>query len=138
MPKKVLVVDDEPSIVTLLQFNLEQAGFQVVTAQDGLAAARPYGAKPNDGLAILRAWWALWVVQVAFTLVERVQTRQAVTIEQILNSARTDLVSTVAAVGAGVLAILVVRKITELQDRRVGWERSGGLAAPIVGPGFAR
>lgn len=38
MPKKVLVVDDEPSIVTLLQFNLEQAGFQVVTAQDGLAA----------------------------------------------------------------------------------------------------
>ena len=74
----------------------------------------------------------------AFTFVERVQTRQAVTIEQILNSARTDLVSTVAAVGAGVLAILVVRKITELQDRRVDWERSGGHAAPIVGPGFAR
>ena len=112
--------------------------FPYMIAQDGLAAARPYGAKPNDGLAILRAWWALWVVQVAFTLVERVQTRQAVTIEQILNSARTDLVSTVAAVGAGVLAILVVRKITELQDRRVDWERSGGHAAPIVGPGFAR
>ncbi len=35
MTKKVLVVDDEPSIVTLLKFNLEQAGFEVATAYDG-------------------------------------------------------------------------------------------------------
>lgn len=35
MPQKILVVDDEPSIVTLLQFNLEQAGFEVITAADG-------------------------------------------------------------------------------------------------------
>ncbi|GER65972.1 DNA-binding response regulator [Weizmannia acidilactici] len=35
MAKKVLVVDDEPSIVTLLKFNLEQAGFEVLTAYDG-------------------------------------------------------------------------------------------------------
>lgn len=35
MNKKVLVVDDEQSIVTLLQYNLEQAGFQVITAMDG-------------------------------------------------------------------------------------------------------
>lgn len=33
--RKILVVDDEPSIVTLLKFNLEQAGFSVVTAEDG-------------------------------------------------------------------------------------------------------
>ncbi|MGV3466614.1 MAG: response regulator transcription factor [Heyndrickxia sp.] len=32
---KILVVDDEPSIVTLLKFNLEQAGFKVVTALNG-------------------------------------------------------------------------------------------------------
>jgi two-component system alkaline phosphatase synthesis response regulator PhoP len=31
----ILVVDDEPSIVTLLKFNLEQAGFEVKTASDG-------------------------------------------------------------------------------------------------------
>lgn len=37
MKNKVLVVDDEQSIVTLLQYNLEQAGFEVVTAMDGLA-----------------------------------------------------------------------------------------------------
>lgn len=33
--QKVLVVDDEPSIVTLLSFNLEKAGFSVITAEDG-------------------------------------------------------------------------------------------------------
>ena len=35
MGKKVLVVDDEQSIVTLLQYNLEQAGYEVLTAMDG-------------------------------------------------------------------------------------------------------
>ncbi len=35
MKTKVLVVDDEQSIVTLLQYNLEQAGFDVITAMDG-------------------------------------------------------------------------------------------------------
>ncbi|MBM7688720.1 DNA-binding response regulator [Enterococcus ureilyticus] len=33
--KKVLVVDDEPSIVTLLTFNLEKDGYEVMTAFDG-------------------------------------------------------------------------------------------------------
>lgn len=33
--KKVLIVDDEQSILTLLQYNLEQAGFEVLTAMDG-------------------------------------------------------------------------------------------------------
>ncbi|WP_042459625.1 response regulator transcription factor [Neobacillus dielmonensis] len=35
MSTKVLVVDDEQSIVTLLQYNLEQAGYDVITAMDG-------------------------------------------------------------------------------------------------------
>lgn len=33
--KRILVVEDEPSIVTLLKYNLEQAGFSVLTAEDG-------------------------------------------------------------------------------------------------------
>jgi two-component system alkaline phosphatase synthesis response regulator PhoP len=33
--KKVLVVDDEQSILTLLQYNLHQAGYEVITAMDG-------------------------------------------------------------------------------------------------------
>ena len=36
--KKLLVVDDEPSILTLLKFNLEQSGFEVLTAENGLDA----------------------------------------------------------------------------------------------------
>ncbi|MGP7816721.1 winged helix-turn-helix domain-containing protein [Niallia sp. 01092] len=35
MKKKVLVVDDEQSILTLIQYNLQQAGYDVITAMDG-------------------------------------------------------------------------------------------------------
>ncbi|WP_050616022.1 response regulator transcription factor [Bacillus testis] len=35
MQKKILVVDDEQSILTLLQYNLEQSGYDVITAMDG-------------------------------------------------------------------------------------------------------
>ncbi len=35
MSKKILVVDDEQSILTLLQYNLEKAGYLVQTAMDG-------------------------------------------------------------------------------------------------------
>lgn len=35
MAKKILVVDDEPSIVTLLTFNLKKAGYDVISATKG-------------------------------------------------------------------------------------------------------
>lgn len=35
---KILVVDDEPAILTLLKYNLVQEGYQVITAQDGQEA----------------------------------------------------------------------------------------------------
>jgi DNA-binding response OmpR family regulator len=35
MMKKVLVVDDEPTLVATLRYNLEREGYQVVTAADG-------------------------------------------------------------------------------------------------------
>ncbi|WP_106496940.1 response regulator transcription factor [Lentibacillus sp. Marseille-P4043] len=38
MKQTILIVDDEKSIVTLLKFNIEQAGFQTEVAFDGLAA----------------------------------------------------------------------------------------------------
>ncbi|WP_078430146.1 response regulator transcription factor [Alkalihalobacterium alkalinitrilicum] len=38
MTQRLLVVDDEESIITLLQFNLEQAGYEVETAMDGSTA----------------------------------------------------------------------------------------------------
>lgn len=38
--KRILVVEDEPSIVTLIKFNLEQADFSVLTAEDGNTGLR--------------------------------------------------------------------------------------------------
>ena len=40
MRAKILVVDDEPEAVELVQFNLQQAGFDVATAADGLEAIK--------------------------------------------------------------------------------------------------
>jgi len=36
--KKILVVDDEPTLVATLKYNLEREGYQVITASDGEAA----------------------------------------------------------------------------------------------------
>ncbi|MGE6605460.1 response regulator transcription factor [Halomonas sp. NPDC076908] len=45
---KVLVVDDEPNIVLSLEFLMEQAGFEVVTAEDGeQALARVEDTRPD-------------------------------------------------------------------------------------------
>ncbi|MFC0473281.1 response regulator transcription factor [Halalkalibacter kiskunsagensis] len=38
MSQRLLIVDDEESIVTLLQFNLEQSGYEITTAMDGVTA----------------------------------------------------------------------------------------------------
>jgi two-component system phosphate regulon response regulator PhoB len=40
MKPKILVVDDEPEAVELVEFNLRQAGFDVVTAADGAEALK--------------------------------------------------------------------------------------------------
>ncbi|MDO5375539.1 MAG: response regulator transcription factor [Staphylococcus rostri] len=48
MVQKVLVVDDEHSIVTLLKYNLEQAGYHIDVAQDGEEAlAKVDEVKPD-------------------------------------------------------------------------------------------
>ncbi len=52
MSHKVLVVDDEQSIITLLQFNLEQAGFTVEVALDGKTALS-MASETSPGLIIL-------------------------------------------------------------------------------------
>ncbi|HJL17816.1 MAG TPA: response regulator transcription factor [Sandaracinaceae bacterium LLY-WYZ-13_1] len=38
MSERILIVDDEPDIVELLEYNLRQAGYAVVTARDGASA----------------------------------------------------------------------------------------------------
>ena len=48
MSKKVLVVEDEQSIITLLTYNLEQAGYQVLKAMDGETGKRMAMAESPD------------------------------------------------------------------------------------------
>lgn len=48
MSKKVLVVEDEQSIITLLTYNLEQAGYQVINAMDGETGKRMAIAESPD------------------------------------------------------------------------------------------
>ncbi|WP_047476904.1 response regulator transcription factor [Bacillus siamensis] len=52
MNKKILVVDDEQSIVTLLQYNLERSGYDVITASDGEEALEQ-AEKENPDLIVL-------------------------------------------------------------------------------------
>ena len=45
---KILVVDDEPEAVELVEFNLKQSGFSVITAADGAEALNKARATPPD------------------------------------------------------------------------------------------
>jgi len=46
--KKILVVDDEPTLVATLKYNLEREGYQVATATDGEAAVSVARAEHPD------------------------------------------------------------------------------------------
>ena len=48
MAKRILVVDDEPNIVTSLQFLMERAGFEVAVARDGAEALAALEGEPPD------------------------------------------------------------------------------------------
>ncbi|HMZ07118.1 MAG TPA: response regulator transcription factor [Anaerolineales bacterium] len=48
MAKRILIVDDEPRYLRLLEANLRTEGYDVVTAQDGLQALEVFSAHPID------------------------------------------------------------------------------------------
>ena len=52
MPAPILVVDDDPKIVSLVKTYLEREGFRVVTASDGMAALRACN-ELHPGLIVL-------------------------------------------------------------------------------------
>lgn len=45
MSNTILVVDDEPDIIRIIQLTLEQAGYNVITAQDGEEAIQRAAAQ---------------------------------------------------------------------------------------------
>ncbi len=48
MSKRILIVDDEPRYLRLLEANLKTEGYAVVTASDGLQALDVFSAQPVD------------------------------------------------------------------------------------------
>ena len=52
MKARILVVDDEPEAVELVEFNLKQAGYEVVAAADGAEALKKVRESP-PGLVVL-------------------------------------------------------------------------------------
>ncbi|HXS99219.1 MAG TPA: response regulator [Elusimicrobiota bacterium] len=45
---KILIVDDEPAMVTLMRFVLEKSGHKVAEAHHGLEALAALGVQPDD------------------------------------------------------------------------------------------
>src|SRR3954451_17477623 len=48
MKSKILVVDDEPDVVQLIEYNLKGAGYDVITAQDGEEALKKARSSSPD------------------------------------------------------------------------------------------
>lgn len=48
MPTSILVVDDEPRYLRLLEANLRTDGYEVITAQNGKDAIEMFSANPVD------------------------------------------------------------------------------------------
>lgn len=50
--RRILLVDDEPTIREITRLLLERRGFEVVTAKDGVTGLLAFAANPNFALAI--------------------------------------------------------------------------------------
>lgn len=48
MPYRIMIVDDEPNIVLSLEYLMNQAGYEVLTASDGEEALHAVEASPPD------------------------------------------------------------------------------------------
>ncbi|MBI4061415.1 MAG: response regulator [Elusimicrobia bacterium] len=50
---RILLVDDEPDVVTLIKFMLEKDGHTVIAAHDGAQALARAGVEPRDETAVI-------------------------------------------------------------------------------------
>jgi DNA-binding response OmpR family regulator len=53
MPKRILIVDDEPRYLRLLEANLRSDGYEIATAQDGQQALDVFSSQPPVDLILL-------------------------------------------------------------------------------------
>ncbi|MBL1081359.1 DUF4328 domain-containing protein [Streptomyces actinomycinicus] len=81
----------------------------------------------RPGHAIVNFWWALWIVSLLAGRVAARLSARAETAAEIRDAARQMLYADVLDIGAAVLAVLVVLKITRMQHRRA-------LEGPVPAP----
>ena len=91
--------------------------FPLTTAQDVLAGSRPTADRSGTGKLTL--WWAAWIANFVVGLAYRGLARDARTIDEYATVAGLGVFLSVLDLVLTVLAILVVRMLTGLQERRL-------------------
>ena len=134
MITKVLVVDDEEWVLDTVRRYLEQAGFEVIPARDGVSALEAFGRASPD-LVILD--WMLPRLD-GLSVAERIRTTSAVPI--IMLTARVTERDRLAGFDAGVDDYVVKPfSARELEARvRAVLRRSSGKESPVQEVGDLR
>jgi DNA-binding response OmpR family regulator len=134
MPQRILIVDDEKWVVEAVGRYLEQAGFEVVSAQDGASALEVFGRHEPD-LVILD-----WMLPEVDGLSVAARIRRASNVPIIMLTARTGEEDRLAGFEAGVDDYVVKPfSARELEARaRAVLRRFGEKDSPILEVGDLR
>ncbi|MGW3095004.1 DUF4328 domain-containing protein [Streptomyces sp. NPDC001102] len=95
---------------------------------DSWDASAPWGSR--SGHRPVDAWWTLWIASLLVGRFADSSSRQGQTADELHEAAGTMLFSDCLDIAAAVLAIVVVVRLTRLQERKV---LSGELPAPALG-----
>ncbi len=132
MNEKILVCDDEKSIVDILEFNLKKEGFQVITALDGAECLARF-EKESPDLILLDV---MMPELSGFEVIKRI--RQTSNVPVIFLTARTEEVDTVLGLELGAddyvskpfkVRELMARVRTNLRRQSVEEKKQGSLTA---------
>ncbi|MEV7816792.1 DUF4328 domain-containing protein [Streptomyces flaveolus] len=95
---------------------------------DSWDASAPWGTR--SGHTPVNAWWTLWIVSLVAGRYAYTTSRNAETAAELRDAARVMLFSDGIDIAAAVLAMVVVVRLTRMQERKVF---SGELPAPAFG-----
>ncbi|WP_443081294.1 DUF4328 domain-containing protein [Streptomyces sp. PmtA] len=80
---------------------------------------------PRTPVTIVNVWWTVWICDVTLSNVASRYFVRADEADAIKQAVGLLMVADVLDIGAAVMAILVVRRLTRMQQRRAAWTDSG-------------
>lgn len=92
---------------------------------DSWDASAPWGSR--SGHTLVNAWWTLWLVSLLLDRYAERSSRQAETADELHEATQAMLISDLLDIAAAILAIMVVIRLTRMQEHKV---LSGELPAP--------